>query len=485
MTINKLVDKYKNTSVFVRSSMWYTLCSFIQKGISFITVPIFTRLLTEEQFGAVSIFYSWETVLVVFCTLNLFSGVFNNGMIKYEENRSQFLSSLQGLVTTITVCIALVYLVFHTTFNRFLEMNTLLMMAMFLEILMGAAFSFWSARERFEFRYERMVSITLIASILAPTVAVLTILLIPSEWNVYGRVLSSVFIYAVIYIIIYIQNFKKGKIFFSPKYWKYGLKFNIPLIPHYLSTLILNQSDRIMISKMVGMKAAGFYSLSHNLAMVLSILTTSINNAFAPWLYQKLKRKDYNSIVGISNILFLLVAISLFLLMAFAPEIVLLMGGTTYSQAMYTIPPLATSIYFMFMYQIFANIEFYFEENKFIMFASVSGAALNMILNYFCIKAFGYIAAGYTTLVCYIIFGSAHYWFMEKTLKKNMSEFIEIFDIKYISGIAMVLLILTGIMVAIYSFPLIRYTIFVIFIGLVFLNKNEIIYKIKFMMEEK
>ena len=74
---------------------------------------------------------------------------------------------------------------------------------------------------------------------------------------------------------------------------------------------------------------------------------------------------------------------------------------------------------------------------------------------------------------------------MEKTLKKNMSEFIEIFDIKYISGIAMVLLILTGIMVAIYSFPLIRYTIFVIFIGLVFLNKNEIIYKIKFMMEEK
>lgn len=485
MIIDKLVHKYENASAPAKSSMWYMLCSFAQKGISFITVPMFTRLLTEEQFGAISIFYSWETVLVVFCTLNLFSGVFNNGMIKYEEKRSQFLSSLQGLVTTITLCIVFVYLAFHTILNRLLEMNTLLIMAMFLEILMGAAFSFWSARERFEFRYKHMVSITLIASVLSPAIAVLTICLTPPEWNIYGRILSSVCVYTIFYAVIYVQNFKKGKIFFDPKYWKYGLKFNIPLIPHYLSTLILNQSDRIMISKMVGMKAAGLYSLSHNLAMVLNILTTSINNAFAPWLYQKLKKKDYDNIAGISSALFLLVAMSLFFLMAFAPEIILIMGGATYSQAIYTIPPLTTSIYFMFMYQIFANIEFYFEENKFIMFASVTGAVLNMILNFFCINTFGYIAAGYTTLVCYIIFGLAHYRFMIKTLKKNKLECIKLFDIRRISEIAIMLFVLAGIMLIIYPTPIIRYTLLAIFIGIVWTKKNKIIYKIKFIMEEK
>lgn len=484
MIAGKLIDKYRTASAPVRSSMWYMICSFAQKGISFITVPIFTRILTAEQYGTVSVYYSWETVLVVFCTLNLFSGVFNNGMIKYEENRSQFLSSMQGLVTAITACIALVYLIFHVAFNQFLELDTLLMAAMFLEILMGAGFSFWSARERFEFRYKRMVTITLTVSVLAPVLSILTIFFTPDEWNVYCRILSTVLVGSMIYGIIFFQNFKEGKVYFNFQYWKYALEFNIPLIPHYLSTLILNQSDRIMISKMIGMGAAGFYSLSHNLAMILNVLTTSINNAFAPWLYQKMKKKDYCNIAGISNALFLLVAVTLFLLMAFAPEIVLIMGGTAYSQAVYIIPPLTVSIYFMFMYQIFANIEFYFEENKFIMYASVSGAVLNIILNYICILKFGYIAAGYTTLACYILFGVAHYWFMSKTVKKNIPNFVQLFNIKYILSVAIMLLISAGIMLMLYSLPVVRYMVVLIFTGILFIKKNKIIHKIKSLMED-
>ena len=44
------------------------------------------------------------------------------------------------------------------------------------------------------------------------------------------------------------NNYKQGKKFFSKKYWKYALKFNIPLIPYYLSQVVFNTSDRIMIS---------------------------------------------------------------------------------------------------------------------------------------------------------------------------------------------------------------------------------------------
>ena len=78
-------------SIASKAALWFTICGFVQKGISFITVPIFTRLLTTEQYGVVSIFYSWESIFIIFCTLNLFSGVFNNGMIKYENDRDGFL----------------------------------------------------------------------------------------------------------------------------------------------------------------------------------------------------------------------------------------------------------------------------------------------------------------------------------------------------------------------------------------------------------
>lgn len=52
-----------------------------------------------------------------FCTLNLFSGVFNNGMIKYENDRDGFLSSMQGLVSTLTLCMLLLYLLFLKNYH--------------------------------------------------------------------------------------------------------------------------------------------------------------------------------------------------------------------------------------------------------------------------------------------------------------------------------------------------------------------------------
>lgn len=54
--LKRFREKYAQMSANVRSGLWYTICSFVQKGISFITVPIFTRLLTTEQYGVVSIY---------------------------------------------------------------------------------------------------------------------------------------------------------------------------------------------------------------------------------------------------------------------------------------------------------------------------------------------------------------------------------------------------------------------------------------------
>ena len=66
---------------------------------------------------------------------------------------------------------------------------------------------------------------------------------------------------------------------------------------------------------------------------------------------------------------------------AFAPEVVRILAPNEYFEAIWVIPPLATSVFFIFLYTLFANIEFYYEENKFIMIASIIAAILNIILN--------------------------------------------------------------------------------------------------------
>ena len=100
--MKKILNKYHSLSNPVKASIWFTICNVLQKGISMITVPVFTRLLTTEQYGVYSVYQSWYSIIGVFATLNLYYGVFNNGMIKYEKDKNAFTSSMQGLTTTVT-----------------------------------------------------------------------------------------------------------------------------------------------------------------------------------------------------------------------------------------------------------------------------------------------------------------------------------------------------------------------------------------------
>ena len=83
----------------------------------------------------------------------------------------------------------------------------------------------------------------------------------------------------------------------------------------------------------------------------------------------------------------LLVAACIMLFILFAPEFMHILASARYQEAVYVIPPIASSIFFVFMYSTYANIEFYFEANKFTAVISLVGALLNLILNLICIKA--------------------------------------------------------------------------------------------------
>lgn len=64
--LEKTKKIYNKMSIASKAALWFTICGFVQKGISFITVPIFTRLLTTEQYGVVSIFTHGKVFLLFF-----------------------------------------------------------------------------------------------------------------------------------------------------------------------------------------------------------------------------------------------------------------------------------------------------------------------------------------------------------------------------------------------------------------------------------
>lgn len=122
-----------------------------------------------------------------------------------------------------------------------------------------------------------------------------------------ARILSVVVVNVFVGLFFYIYNFIKGKTFYYKEYWKFALLFNLPLIPHYLSMVVLSQADRIMIEKMFGQEKIAIYSVAYSVSMVMNIIVTSINSSYVPWTYQKIENGQYKEFRKMSNILLFIV----------------------------------------------------------------------------------------------------------------------------------------------------------------------------------
>lgn len=479
-----IINKYRGMSLPAKAGLWFTICGILQRGISFLSTPIFTRILSTDQYGIVSVYNTWVELISILCTFNLFLGGFNNGMRDYKDIRNEYLSAIQGLITVITFSWCSIYFIGYSFWNNLLEMNTTMVLLMFMQILASAAMSLWAARERFEFRYKKLVLLTVTNTLMGAIVPIVAILLMPPDKGALARIIAHALSIIMICGCVYIHNLKTGKVFFSKTLWKNAFFFNLPLLPHYLSTMVLNHSDRIMIGKMVGSSEAAIYSVAYSAAMILNILATSINQSFAPWIYGEIDRKEYWKISKVGNMMFAAISIVLMMLIAFAPEAIYIFAGQKYVDAVRIVPSVTASLYFIFMYQIFANVEFYYKRNKFIAYASMVGAVLNLILNYFGIKLFGYIAPGYTTLICYVIFGIAHYLFMKRICKEELKD-IHLFDSRTIFGIAIGLVVFSIAMIFLYPHTIIRYLILMMIIIVIFINRERAVRYIKIVKKKE
>lgn len=410
--IKGILNKYKSLPAGVRASFWFLICAFFQKGISFITTPIFTRLLSTAEYGQYSVFNSWFSILSVAMTLSLYRGVYTQGLVKFEESRKEYTSALEGLCTALTLFWLVVYLPFRSFWNELLSLTTIQMIAMLAMVWTTGIYNFWAVEQRVDVKYKKLVAVTIGVSIAKPVLGI--IMVINSDDKVTARILGLVIVELVAYIGLYISHMIKGKKFFSKKIWTYALKFNLPLVPHYLSMSVLSTADRIMIKKQCGDSPAGIYNLAYNISMIMTMFKTALLQTLEPWLYKKIKKKEIKDIGAMAYPTFILIAIVNIILIAFAPEIIYLFAPKEYADAVWVIPPVVMSVYFAFAYNFFAVFEFYYEKTKYITVATLIGAVVNIILNYFGIELFGYYAAGYTTLLCYIIFAVFHYIFMQK-----------------------------------------------------------------------
>ena len=475
-------NKRKNISIQAKASIWYTICSFIQKGISFIAVPIYVRLLTTAEYGEWSVFQSWRDILIIFASLNLYAGVFTKTLVDKKDDRDRYTSAMQGLGTVITLGFLVIYFLIREWCNEKIGLPTPYMLLLFLYFILYPAFSFWGTRQRVEYRYKPMVAVTILVAILTPLVSIL--LLQYTDLRAKALVLGYLSVQCAIGLFFYIYHFLKGKCFFHKEYWVFASKFNIPLIPHYLSLIVLGQSDRIMIKHYCGESDAGIYSFAYQIASAMSMFLSAVNGSRVPWTYEQLRDKVYVKLRKISNALCVMIGTIALMAALLAPDIIRILGTQEYLLATYVIPIVCLGTYFTFVYDLFCGVEFYYGATKYVMAASVIGALSNIILNAIFIPIYGFIAAAYTTLASYILFMVMHFIFMHFVMRKEEIR-EEIYDNRFIGLFSAGLTAIVFVSLLTYQNHVIRYLFIAVLALMIFLFRNRIMDTMKSMKKAK
>lgn len=401
-------DHKTGSDKVAKAGAGYVIGNYLLKGITFLSAPIFTRLLTTADFGLYSTYISYVQIFYIILGIALHSSI-NNAKYKYKEELDEYVSSIILLILGSAFIWTILGNIFFDLFKKPFGFDRVILNCLIFHCLGDALIQVFNIYVSLNYKVKSFLRMSSFNAIFNLVLSIILIITLFNEERYIGRIIGSFIPMGAIGLYIVIYFFKKSRPKYNLEYWKYALKYSLPIVPHGLSQVILSSFDRIMIKSMVNADAAGIYSFSYTINSLFLIAATSLEKVWKPWGYEKINEKDYESLRKQATKYALGMAFFAMMIMLVAPEIVKVLGDKAYWDSTSCVVPVVIGGYFTFLYSIPSLVEYAHEKTGYIAVGSACAATLNIILNYIFIPIFGYIAAAYTTVVTYILYFMFHY----------------------------------------------------------------------------
>ena len=392
----------------IKNGSLYILGNIFNKAIAFITVPIFTRLLTTEEYGIVNTYASWVPLLAVFIGLSMGQTIRNI----YVDNREELGKYISSMFALAGVNLGIFILLFIFVSNKIQIDKSIIIMCL-VESFANFVINCVLMRYVMEEEAAKRTLLMVLPNMLGAIMSVVLILLLRDNKH-YGRIMGMCISTSVFGIAIMLFYFIKYKCFLNRKVYAYVLPLSIPLIFHGIACNILGTSDRTLITYYRGASETGIYSLIYNLSMVASVVVSSAESMWIPKMTNTVMKKDYKKTNQDIKVYVYLVTFAFCGLLTIAPELVNVLGGEKYLCGVNMITPIVSASYVMYLYSIYVNLEYFFKKTKMIALSTFVAAGINLLLNFIFIPDGGAVAAAYTTLVSYLISMILHYSYAKK-----------------------------------------------------------------------
>lgn len=402
----------ENTS-YKKASLCYLIGNFFNKGFAFLTIPIFTRLLSTTDYGIINTYSSWAGILSMIVGFAMHMSI-RNAFVDYKDDTESYLSTIIKFTLLSSLGFMLIFYAVVKIFRINISLS-LVFICLFHSVA-SSIIEDVSCYFMMKYNYIKRTILMILPNLISVCVAIFLISYILKKDLYLGKIIPEALTIIIFAIILSICYTKKG---FNTAYIKHALKISLPLILHGAALNILSNSDRIMITWLADASQAGIYSLVYSLGMVTYAITLSIDGIWIPWFTNKMKEKSYDEINYITKDYIKLITYIMCGLIIVSPEILKILASKSYWEGIKLIPIIIVANFLFFAYNIYSNLEHYYKKSNQITALTILAAVLNLVLNYIFIPKFGYVAAAFTTAISYFVIFILHSIY-SKTLNSNV-----------------------------------------------------------------
>lgn len=411
------------------------LSTTLNSGISFLVLPVITRMLNPASFGAVSIYSAWMAIVTLIIGLQT-SGTLGTARVHFgEENYAAYRTSAALVSLCALGIIGVGVACFLNPISAALKMDRTVVLLMLAHSFGVYCVSFVTDNNIYSKQALKNLALSLLVVGLSVSLSIVLINRIQDPDKKYlGRILGTAIPNILLGIPLFAYCALCGRRRVRADYFRYCLTLCLPLVPNALSQVVLSQSDRVMMQWMsVDAGTIGVYSLMYTFCSVLTIITLALNNAYVPFFFDDaasgdlpaMQRKTKNYVRLVTGIC------AGFLLLS--PEVVRWYAGKAFWSGVSLIPVLAMANYMIFLYRFPVNYEFFNKKTGLIAGGTLFAALLNIGLNALLIPRYAALGAAAATAVSYM----ALFVFHEINARRLKAPFAYPYAITvYLSGLA-------------------------------------------------
>lgn len=404
-----------------KHSSIYSLSKILNRVVSFLLLPLYLSYLTPAHYAVMDLLYFTLAFISIILEMGV-TGVIGRYYFDSDDQKVRnmiFNTAFYGFGVGSTVLILLVT-IFSTQLSELIfdtaEYSHLFDLALWglaLDMYMKVIFSY--LRVRHKSKKLLIISVVRLVSQLSLNIFFVAYL----EMGVEGILLGTLISNALLDLYMVPSTIREVGISFSMSYFKEMVRFGMPLIPSNFMAYIVHVSDRFFLNNFSGLTQTGLYTLGYRFGVLINeMVAAPFGQIWGPRRMEMFKKDDAERVfMKIFTYFTFIMMFAGLVISVTIKEVIQVMAEESYWDA-YKVVPILVLSYIVASFQMHFNVGILIKKKtKYMMYANIMTAILNLALNYFLIKEYGMWGAAYATLISFVFRNILVFYFSDKLVK--------------------------------------------------------------------